>query len=369
MALFARLYGLLASSERHQREDYLTEILAEYLREDGVVEAVLDRLLPDREFSMVGCTVQTQRSYSSANGSGHRARPDVVLEIETEDDTSLHVFIENKLQAGETGDQLEDYARQLVELHRDRSPAPVLVYLTERADPREAAKYERHGIQLLHIRWYQLYRILTELEAGSPWLRSALLNFLEAEELNMSRTFRPEDLYALRRSSAVFSLLDEALDGEVVQYADETMGLHVRRSASRSTQVLSKDRYIQEMKIDDEGYRVVVGASWSERDQLTKDQLPIATFILQCKPGHAQLPAVESDMKGIFQRDNGFDEEIYRSPGNYRFIHRYLPMVDILPDNDHVDALEEWWLTGLRELVDAADAGDAPYLNECLVGA
>lgn len=365
-SLFDRLYSL-ASSDRHQREDYLSEIVAAYLDSgQDVVERVLNHVVSGQFPSIQSYTVETQQSYPSLENLKDWDRPDLTLRIKTDEDKLYLVFIENKLSATESGDQLSNYARQLEAQTGDTDGTPILVYLTERADPKDPDEYEQFGIEFVQARWYEIHHVLAENELGSDWLREALISYIEGENLNMSRMFRPEDLYALRRSSAVFSLIDEALEGRVKRYLQERMNRDVRGRATRSTQVQKKDRYVSKTKIDREGYAILMGISWSERDHIKEHERPIATFVVQCAPTHEEREAILDKMGRISQRDNDFGETVRFSRKNWGYIHRYHPLVDVLPAEDHVRELEDWWLAGLQELVDAAEEGEVPYLARYL---
>lgn len=362
--LFSRLYDVLARSSVHQREDYLTEIFAECLGYEAIAERVLTLMLGDREFGIVESHADTQRTYRSVIADRKYDRPDVTWRLKTDDGGRWFVFIECKLKAPESGeDQLDRYARRLAKETDDTDESPLLVYLTERADPREDGRYEQHGIQFEQTRWYRIHEVLDTSDAGPDWLREALIDYIEEENLDMSRMFRPEDLYALRRSSAVFAIVDEALDGHVATYAEEELGVDVKQSSSRSTEVQKNDRYVCGMKIDSHEYGVLLGVSWQDRPFRDERLLPVATTILQCSPNYEALDAVVDEMEEIRKRDDEFTDEVPESPSGWRYIERYRPLVDFLSDDDHVTALEDWWLEGLEELVAAAEEGDAPYLD------
>lgn len=363
-SLFRRLYDVLARSTVHQREDYLTEILAECLECEAIAEQVLQCILEDRDLRVSESEPRTQRTFRSPSDKGSYDRPDVTWKLETEDDRKWLVFIECKLKAPESGaDQLGRYARRLADLTDDTEQESLLVYLTERAEPMNAAKYEAYGICFEQTRWYRLHEVLEATEAGPDWLREALVDYLKEEDLDMSRMFRPEDLYALRRSSAVFAIIDEALDGKAAKYAEEELGVDVQQPSSRSTEVQKRDRYVCGMKIDSYKYGILLGVSWQDRPFRDERLLPVATMILQCSPNYEDLDAVVDEMDEIRQRDDEFTDEVPESPNGWRFIERYRPLVDFLSGDDHVAALEDWWLTGLEELVAVAEEGDAPYLD------
>lgn len=362
--LFSRLYDVLARSAVHQREDYLTEIFAECLENEAIAERVLTLVLGNPDIGIAESHVDTQRTYRSAIADRKDDRPDVTWRLETDDGGSWLVFIECKLRAPESGeDQLDRYACRLAEETVDTDDGPLLVYLTERADPREAERYEQHGIQFEQTRWYRIHEVLNASEAGPDWLRAALVDYIEEEDLDMSRTFRPEDLYAIRRSSAVFAIIDEALDGRVAKVARERLGVDIKKAHTRSTELQNRDRYVSEMKIDGDGYAVLVGVSWQHRDFRDERDLPVATMILQCAPSHGNLDAVVAEMGNIRTRNDQYAAKVETSPNNWRYIERHTPLVDFLSDDDHVAALEGWWLDGLTELIAAAEEGDAPYLD------
>lgn len=362
--LFSRLYGVLARSTVHQREDYLTEIFAECFESEAVAEQVLTHVLGEPDLVIDESDADTQRTYRSMVADRQDDRPDITWRLETEDGQRWLVFIEVKLQAPESGeDQLDRYARRLAEETAETDEIPLLVYLTERADPREDCRYEQHGIRFEQTRWYRIHELLDASEAGPDWLREALIDYIEEEDLDMSRKFRPEDLYAIRRSSAVFAIIDEALDGKVAKEAREKLGVDIKKAHTRSTELQKHDRYVSEMKIDGDGYAVLLGVSWQDRGFRDERDLPVATMILQCAPSHGSLDAVVAEMDDIRTRDDDFTDEVETSPNNWRYIERHTPLVDFLSEEDHVAALEKWWCEGLEELVDAAEDGDAPYLD------
>ncbi len=141
---YSRLYEI-AKASKHQKEDFLTELFAQSLREPEVASAWLDSLsiltleeshpekwhiVTQNHYEIDG---ETQEGFDESRDAGmkqrgKRRRPDIEMSSR-----SVLILVENKVDAFAHRGQLDDY---WAILDREKGQkASCLIYVTDRYDP------------------------------------------------------------------------------------------------------------------------------------------------------------------------------------------------------------------------------------------
>lgn len=134
-SLFKRLYQLLSVKDRNQQEDYLTEIFAEVLTKEGLLQDLLNNLTDIKVGQINIREVTTQKTYTKHDDHQTDSRPDMIIRF-SESGKPHVLFIENKLGTGEGQVQLKRYADHLRSYEADGCHTH-LIYLTKLHDPKK----------------------------------------------------------------------------------------------------------------------------------------------------------------------------------------------------------------------------------------
>jgi hypothetical protein len=187
--LFERLYRYREKAGKHERENYLTELLASVLEMNS---GLCHRLCAYANLSVPTGTkfrVRTQVSYAEG-------QPDIILESVAHD---LLLLIECKLEAGQGHKQLERY--QLI-VEASDAPHKGIIFLTK--------YYELPGDPSIScLRWYQLFSFLPQLPTGE--ILTLFEKYLVSHQLHKPMNFLPADLVALEQIQSTIAKMDEVL--------------------------------------------------------------------------------------------------------------------------------------------------------------
>jgi hypothetical protein len=193
MTLFERLYCYREKPKKHERENYLTELLA------GVLErcpALCQQLCAHAGTPLPAGTVfrvRTQVSYPAG-------RPDLVLEAEAAG--GLLLLIECKLEASEGLGQLASY-QQIAQASPARHKA--ILFLTKYFEP------DRQLPGLAYLRWHQLFRFVQLLPPPVSEIVTLFCEYLTHHRLHHAMSFTAADLLALEQIAATTAKMDEVL--------------------------------------------------------------------------------------------------------------------------------------------------------------
>lgn len=133
-SLFKRLYHLL-NRDKNQLEDYLTEIFAEVLPKEGLIQDFLHTFTDIKVDQLNLREVTTQKTYAKQEDHHTDSRPDMIIRYS--DGGKPHVlFIENKLGTGEGHVQLKRYPDHLRRYEADGCHTHI-IYLTKLHDTKK----------------------------------------------------------------------------------------------------------------------------------------------------------------------------------------------------------------------------------------
>lgn len=214
MSFFERLYTYRQKEGKHERENFLTELLAEVLRGSRPLamsllnKAGLPSVPTGKEF-----VVETQTRYQEGI-------PDIV--VRTLDNDTL-LLVECKLEAAEGDEQLARYEAIIGRLLPTHGAT---LYLTKYYEvPREGHSRTKY------IRWYDIYRLTSQLTGGE--LLEEFKAYLAHHGLHHPMSFTTTDLLALESIRGTIRTMDEALSG-VDSLIREAISDSNQKTATRS---------------------------------------------------------------------------------------------------------------------------------------
>lgn len=188
-SFFHRLYKYRQLERINQKENFLSEIFSFCLQHD---EELLKRFLTTLN---IQCTVSS--CTSSTQVVTPFGRPDVYVEINRD----TLIIIECKIDASQEETQLNRYAELLLsQTHEDKH----LIYLTKHFEKTNPPT----GTQFSHIRWYQIYEMLSDTEFI---ISKELRNFLKTEGMSKQTSLGLHEISALKDFYTSVAKMDEFL--------------------------------------------------------------------------------------------------------------------------------------------------------------
>ena len=159
MGLFKKLLSLNSGNIRE--EDLFTEIFVTVLRQNNELkQRFLKELIGVEDFFI--STVETQVNYQKLKGHAQSSRPDIVIQLRTEDERYDVIFVESKIGSYEHDNQLIRYAEQLATKH-EKARNRYLVYITRSYDPKDRTKVTRttgQAVRFIPVLWCNLFSLL-----------------------------------------------------------------------------------------------------------------------------------------------------------------------------------------------------------------
>ena len=201
--LFKRIYSLLRQGQIDIYEDYLTEIIAEIFEDKEMLVKFFNEFAKITLKDPSEIQVTTQRTFLKLQGHETDSRPDLVVQFRDKE-KSFIAFFENKIEAYEGENQLKRYAEHL-KRYGEKDFGTFLFYITRYHDPKE-----EDGI--IQIRWSMIYNWL---DNNRNQFISKVIEFMEEIQLNDTRRFSPQDIYAIQQMRRLQRMMDECLDGTV----------------------------------------------------------------------------------------------------------------------------------------------------------
>jgi len=191
-SFFHRIYKYKQSDLRHQKENFLTEILAHCLLTDEIFQAKFLLLINhDGKIQSFECFTQ-----SANEGLG---KPDIILNIN--DNTSI--LIECKVDAVQELTQLKRYSDILMNTPSNHK---YLIFLTKYF---ENTPDFPSSISFVHIRWHQIFDILSE---STNEISKELYNYLIHEKMSTKILFNKSELNAIKSFQETFAKMTEFLE-------------------------------------------------------------------------------------------------------------------------------------------------------------
>lgn len=338
-SLFGRLYNLLKAQEKDVLEDYLTEIVADIFEDPELLADFLTHFTDEQWDELSQVEVTTQKTYAKLSGHASDSRPDLVISLRKGQKPCL-VFFENKIDSGEGHEQLKRYADHL-QLHEQDGVNTTLFYVTKRHDPKKRDEVIQTGsrTKFRQLRWYEFYKWLSK--HPNPYGQK-ILSYMEEMQLNETRKFLPQDVYALQHMGRLQSMMDASLDGAV----DETMTKYFGKAigwSNRNVQMRDLDRYI---KTNDQGNGIWVACGY----YFTDDDYPLVSVMMEVNPNAKDRTGIVAAMKWVDENRDEWQGEDLQDPTKWSSISCDVSLLHFLGEDDHILAIQKFFIEKLGEM-------------------
>jgi len=343
MSLFSRLLNL--NTGNIPQEDFFTELVA-YLFETN--KEVLYAWLKDLNLfdtnAYLDTHILTQREFEPLPGHLSGSRPDIVIEL-VDDSSCDIIFIENKVGSQEGCDQLLRYAEILHGLPNFRHK--FLLYITRDFEPKDKAGIFKNipesTVQFKQLRWHEFYRFLKA--QADTMLAQEIILFMNEKRMAHNNQFSSIDVIALANFTKSLKLMEESMWGKVGQQFKTVLG-EIKQQSTALTQLQLHGRYIMTASMPTGKWWC--GLGFVLRTSNLTDY-PRVRLMLEVDPKSQHRIEIIDAMKDICKQ---YDWQGYglNDQQAWSGIVREKSLQDFLSEEDHIVAIEEFFLQALKEL-------------------
>lgn len=329
-------------TDRTPLEDYFTELFA-YLLQDApdILAAFLVRFKLTQLPGPVFASVQTQVRYSRLEEHEVGSRPDLVLQVESAGELGL-VFIESKVGSEEIPGQLQRYAEHLAK--QVGVSERVLVFITRDYEHKEAADILANvpdsGIQFVQLRWYDVYFFLNK-GYSKNWLAREVCRFMEKNRMAQNLQFNPIDLLALTNFGQAKRMMDQTLDGAVLNRLQQFGGSGIKMGVAMQ-QFERQGRYIL---IADQlqGLWVGLGYFMPREDSLSYPRVGL-TLEIDTRVDAESAKAIVEAMQAVAEGSADWSGTELTTTRQWVSINRQQPLQDYLHGENHLQQVTAYLL-------------------------
>lgn len=333
---YSKIYSLLRQSDSNPYEDYLTEIVAPIFEQPDLLTYFFKRFA-NVDFSEISrVKAYTQKTYSKLHTHDTDSRPDLVITF-SEGDTKHLVFIENKLGSGEGLHQLKRY-REHLEQSEEEGFSTYLFYITQYFDPKHVAPSSTKFFQL---QWFQLYIMLQEYNKQDLYYQQ-VLKYMEDIELNKSRTFLPQDVYAIQNLGRTISMLDQCLNEKTTHTFTNLFG-KPKPWGNRAIELRDYNRYV--IQNDQSDWKFIgCGFSFEQADY------PEVSVYIEVHPNSKHRTVLIDAFKQFAEVNEGWVYEAPEDRNDWFMLYADQSLTHFLSAPDHIDAIETFFIQRLEKL-------------------
>ena len=342
MALFSRLLNLNTGSI--PLEDFFTELVA-YLfsTNKGILYAWLKHSSLLDSSTYLDAHVSTQRAFEPLDWHLSGSRPDILIEIGDDNSRDI-IFIESKIGSQEGIDQLKNYAEILHELPNFRNK--LLVYITRDFEPKNKAtifqKIPGSNVQFKQLRWHQFYQFLKS--QANTTLVQEITTFMQEYDMAHNNQFSSVDIITLANFTKSLKLMEQTMWGKVSQRFKMVLGA-IMQSSTALTEVQRHERYLMRAWMQNEWWCGL--GFYLQTSSLT--EYPRVVLLLEVRPNYPHRAEIVGAMKGICKQYDWRGYNLNDSK-NWAGIIRERSLQDFLSEQDHIAAIEAFFLESLDEL-------------------
>lgn len=339
--LFNRIHSLLRKGQSDQYEDFLTEIMAEVLEDGKKLQSFVETFLDIKNQSIQDIEVSTQKTFLKLEGHDSDSRPDLVLQF-SDNDGKYVVFLENKLDSTEGREQLKRYAEHL-KRDQNNGSKTFLLYITRYAESKNEDGIFSLGktATFIQIRWYKVYEWLKNEPYDS--FNKKVLEFMEGIRLDESRKFSPQDMYAMQNLNRLQHMMDECFNDVVDAEMTKLFGKTAAWS-NRSTQLRDYNRYFKVI----DSYVIWMGCGFNFNAE--DDEYPQVQVIYSVGSAYPQRDKLIQKMKQFVEQNDDWESMGLYSDEKWQAICAWKSMLDFLHHEDHISAIQQFYIEKLREL-------------------
>lgn len=245
MSLFRQLEKLYRP-DRFQREDFLTEIVVQVLRNSKELTLEWLRSLGVTDLKNADIKIDSQTNFKKLAGHDTDSRPDIAITIIEAGNTEL-ILIESKVDATQGDTQLQRYADHLAAEKRRKALKKVtLVFITRDYEAAAVALIAPDlSFSLKVTRWFEFYnKLKAHVKKNGDGLAEQLKLFMEENRMSLGNQFRSTALVAMENFLGAKALMIETLNGDVTNKTRNVFGSVSNLGGNADRQLREQGRYV-----------------------------------------------------------------------------------------------------------------------------
>ncbi|MGG2201403.1 PD-(D/E)XK nuclease family protein [Paenibacillus validus] len=261
----------------------------------------------------------------------------------TIDDHHHLLFIENKLGSQEGFLQLSRYSDHL-RTYQDSGYKTHLLYITKYHDPKDSKAFiaADNNASFKQLRWYEVYNWL---KLNRNAFIDKVLEYMEEIQLNETRRFVPQDIYAIQNMQRLVSMMDSCLGGAVEETLRTNFGpLERQYQRERFVQLRDNWRYMTRRYIPNES---VVSIGF----YITEGEYPLVSIMYEVSRKSERFDEIVGAMKVFISKHPDWTNET-DSDDDPPHICYDISLLQFLLEEDHISSIQKWFLDKLIELTD-----------------
>ena len=368
MSLFSVLRRLYRP-DRFLIEDFHTEIVAQVLRNSDALTLGWLHSVEATSLQKASIKIETQKTFAKLAGHSTDSRPDITIKL-SNDEKSEFIFVESKVPSKQGEDQLQRYTDHLVSEQKKNGFAKAsLIYITRDYETVVPPKVGIPQFQpaLYPTRWFQFYKHL-QAHANGDGLAKELMLFMKENHMSLGNQFRSTDLVAMENFISAKALMDETLDGEVLNEGWKILG-NISTLKKAQNQLRDHHRYI--LYSDYPSFECLIGY-WLPYEN--PDDTVWVGITLASNPGaEARNDVIEAFRNWLEKTSGAWSAADLDDENEWGCIYKGKEIHALMGGNDHVRAIKDHLLGILKEVevfrkaypklpwgvINVTDSGDA----------
>lgn len=330
--LFKRIYSLLRQGQTNILEDYLTEIFSEIFEDRDMLIKFFNEFTEITLENPSDIQITTQRTFIKLPNHETDSRPDLVIQFR-DNGKSFIAFFENKLEAEEGYNQLKRYAEHLKK-YNEKGVDTSLFYITRYHDPKEEDS-------IIQIRWFEIFNWLNN---NRNQFTNKIIEYMEEIQLNETRRFLPQDIYAVQHMNRLQRMMDECLDGPVNDTMVKLFGQAIGWS-NRNVQLRDHNRYLK-VNTQDSNWSMWIGCGFF----FNEDEYPSVSVKFEVSPTCSKRNEAMEALKEFIESYNDWNGYDLEDDTKWSGIICGKKLLDFFKDDDHIRAIQEFFIEKLEEL-------------------
>ncbi len=357
ISLYRRLQSYSPRPEKNPKEDFFTEALVHLVDTTLGLHQEYVKFLAELAFGegtveLDGSEMQIDTQSRLKSGG----RPDVRIAVYGEDDElTLCIICEHKLEASEGWKQLLDYMKELEKVKAERK---ILAYITyDSVEQKSIDGVEKsEETKFLHLRWSAVYGFLKQF-AQSHFLENRayydeFLIYMQELKMDPITSFSSFQIAALNDLPRLIVSMDACFSGAVWDAFSDIPPVGLPRGLPKVKQIKEYERWGYYKKLEKGLSWVMMGFTMNGEGafDFAHESFPEVYVWLESDPGDDARRQEDETLFTQLRNLQSNDWQKVKS-GVYQVVIAHKSMTDFIKEGENqIEAIQTWLLKRLEEV-------------------